>query len=134
MKKIYDGNVLRLVIKAIKRALGGNSPDRFGIRTTSDAIDVLVDQVVKLVSAGTKKGVLLVTDLDSISDQIASILLKKRLAVQKISIQEIDQLPGSHLQNISCVVAGFLVLSRFLCKMFIGKFFKERQILTHFSY
>ena len=27
-----------------------------------------------------------------------------------------------------------LVLSSFLCKMFIGQFFKERQVLTHFSY
>jgi hypothetical protein len=27
-----------------------------------------------------------------------------------------------------------LVLSRFLCKFFIGQFFEERQVFTHFSY
>ena len=26
------------------------------------------------------------------------------------------------------------VLSSFLCKIFIGQFFEERQVLTHFSY
>jgi len=26
------------------------------------------------------------------------------------------------------------VVSSFLCKIFIGQFFEERQVLTHFSY
>jgi hypothetical protein len=28
----------------------------------------------------------------------------------------------------------YWVLSSFLCKIFIGQFFEERQVLTHFSY
>jgi hypothetical protein len=32
------------------------------------------------------------------------------------------------------VFFGIEVVSSFLCKIFIGQFFEERQVLTHFSY
>ena len=51
--------------------------------------------------------------------------------------------------GVLCILAGMVLLniiddhaankkkkvvSSFLCKIFIGQFFEERQVLTHFSY
>ena len=36
--------------------------------------------------------------------------------------------------SITRTLPGLLAVSSFLCKIFIGQFFEERQVLTHFSY
>ena len=43
----------------------------------------------------------------------------------------------SHALLVACLFLIVLlpgVVSSFLCKIFIGQFFEERQVLAHFSY
>jgi hypothetical protein len=44
--------------------------------------------------------------------------------------------PGMPVTQVedAAVAVAVEVVSSFLCKIFIGQFFEERQVLTHFSY
>jgi hypothetical protein len=42
--------------------------------------------------------------------------------------------PWFRTLSLAYLARHFSVVSSFLCKIFIGQFFEERQVLTHFSY
>jgi hypothetical protein len=64
------------------------------------------------------------------------IILNSKTAVKEkiqVMIEALNQFDLSDMY-IKPVIRELLVLSIFLCKIFIGQFFKERQIFTHFSH
>ena len=59
--------------------------------------------------------------------QVTGVVLTSRDITERKRTEEALALSEEELRQKS-------VLSSFLCKIFIGQFFEERQVLTHFSY
>ena len=85
-----------------------------------------VDYSLYLVS----KAVKLVND-SSGKDHIYSVAGDLSTSIPN-DVLEMERLLNS--ASLAVSRADYEVVSSFLCKIFIGQFFEERQVLTHFSY